>query len=119
MLEGIADVSEQAVVEITNPAFDTMFGYRRGDLIGRPMTTLAGWPFGQPERLRRLASAPQGQGSMRVEFDGLRSDGTHFAAAGLLSRFDVAGRSHCLVVLQDVSERTQLERDILRARERA
>jgi PAS domain S-box-containing protein len=92
-----------------------MFGYRRGDLIGRPMTTLAGWPFEQPERWQQLASDPQGQGSMRVEFDGLRSDGTHFAAAGLLSRFDVAGRSHCLVVLQDVSERKQLERAILQA----
>jgi len=115
MLEGVAGVSEQAVVEITNPAFDTMFGYRRGDLIGRPMTTLAGWPFEQPERWQQLASDPQGQGSMRVEFDGLRSDGTHFAAAGLLSRFDVAGRSHCLVVLQDVSERKQLERAILQA----
>ena len=52
---------------------------------------------------------------MRVEFDGLRSDGSHFAAAGLLSRFDVAGRNHCLVVLQDVSERKQLERAILQA----
>jgi signal transduction histidine kinase len=52
---------------------------------------------------------------VRVEFDGLRSDGTHFAAAGLLSRFDVAGRHHCLVVLQDVSERKHLERAILQA----
>jgi len=115
MLEGVAVVSEQAVIEITNPAFDTMFGYRRGELIGRAMTTLAGWPFEQPERWQQLASDPQGQGSVRVEFDGLRSDGTHFAAAGLLSRFDVAGRHHCLVVLQDVSERKHLERAILQA----
>ncbi len=92
-----------------------MFGYRRGELIGRAMTTLAGWPFEQPERWQQLAADPQGQRSMRVEFDGLRSDGTHFAAAGLLSRFDVAGRNHCLVVLQDVSERKQLERAILQA----
>src|SRR5688572_11687282 len=115
MLEGVAVVSEQAVIEITNPAFDTMFGYRRGALIGRAMTTLAGWPFEQPERWQQLASDPQEQGSVHVEFDGLRSDGSHFAAAGLLSRFDVAGRHHCLVVLQDVSERKQLERAILQA----
>jgi len=114
MLEGVAVVSDEAIIEITNPAFDTMFGYRRGDLIGRAMTTLAGWPFEQPERWRQLAGG-HGQGSMRVEFDGLRSDGSHFAAAGLLSRFDVAGRKHCLVVLQDVSERKQLERAILQA----
>ena len=115
MLEGVAVVSDEAIIEITNPAFDTMFGYRRGELIGRAMTTLAGWPFEQPERWRQLAGDRHGQGSMRVEFDGLRSDGSHFAAAGLLSRFDVAGRNHCLVVLQDVSERKQLERAILQA----
>ena len=33
----------------------------------------------------------------------------------MLSRFDVAGRNHSLVVLQDVSERKQLERAILQA----
>jgi two-component system, LuxR family, sensor kinase FixL len=114
MLEGVAVVSDEAIIEITNPAFDTMFGYRRGELIGRAMTTLAGWPFEQPERWRQLAGG-HGQGSMRVEFDGRRNDGSHFAAAGLLSRFDVAGRNHCLVVLQDVSERKQLERAILQA----
>ena len=56
MLEGVAVVSEQAVIEITNPAFDMMFGYRRGELIGRAMTQLAGWPFEQPERWQQLAS---------------------------------------------------------------
>ncbi|HEY7639904.1 MAG TPA: PAS domain S-box protein [Steroidobacteraceae bacterium] len=115
MLEGVAVVSDEAIIEITNPAFDTLFGYRRGELIGRAMTSLAGWPFEQPERWRQLAGDRHGQPSMRVEFDGLRSDGSHFAAAGLLSRFDVAGRNHCLVVLQDVSERKQLERAILQA----
>jgi signal transduction histidine kinase len=52
---------------------------------------------------------------MQVEFDGRRADGSHFAAAGVLSRFEVAGRNHSLVVLQDVSERKQLERAILQA----
>ena len=33
----------------------------------------------------------------------------------MLSRFEVAGRNHSLVVLQDVSERKQLERAILQA----
>lgn len=115
MLEGVAVVNEQAVIEITNPAFDTLFGYRRGELIGRAMTTLAGWPFEQRERWQQLAGDQAGQGSMRVEFDGLRADGSHFAAAGLFSRFEVAGRNHSLVVLQDVSERKQLERAILQA----
>jgi PAS domain S-box-containing protein len=113
MLEGVAVINETGVIEITNPAFDTLFGYRRGELIGRNMAMLAGWPFEQPERWQPL-SAKQGP-SMQVEFDGRRADATHFAALGVLSRFEVVGRNHSLLVLQDVSERKQLERAILQA----
>src|SRR5690606_21151487 len=42
MLEGVAVIDEHGVIEITNPAFDAMFGYRRGQLIGRHMALLAG-----------------------------------------------------------------------------
>jgi PAS domain S-box-containing protein len=113
MLEGVALINDSGVIEITNPAFDTLFGYDRGELIGRNMSTLAGWPFEQPERWQ--APATKQSRSTQVEFDGRRSDTTHFAAAGVLSRFDVVGRNHSLLVLQDVSERKQLERAILEA----
>lgn len=113
MLEGVAVINEAGVIEITNPAFDTLFNYRRGELIGRNMSTLAGWPFEQPERWQTLP-AEQGD-SMQVEFDGRRSDAAHFAASGVLSRFEVVGRNHSLLVLQDVSERKQMERAILQA----
>src|SRR5512138_3308999 len=113
MLEGVAVINERGVIEITNPAFDRMFGYRRGELIGYEMATLAGWPFEQPERWQRVGT--ESIRSQRVEFDGRRADGTFFAAAGVLSRFEVVGSNHSLVVLQDVSERKQLERAILEA----
>jgi two-component system sensor kinase FixL len=111
MLEGVAVINDEGVIEITNPAFDALFGHRRGELIGREMATLAGWPFERPERWR-LTSGDQ---TLHVEFDGWRADGSHFAAQGVLSRFEVAGQNHRLVVLQDVSERKQLERAILEA----
>jgi PAS domain S-box-containing protein len=113
MLEGVAVINDAGVVEITNPAFDALFGYGRGELIGREMASLAGWPFEQPERWQISASAPAA--TVRVEFEGRRADGDHFAAQGVLSRFEVAGRNQSLLVLQDVSERKQLERAILEA----
>src|SRR5690606_11245728 len=76
MLEGVAVIDEHGVIEITNPAFDTLFGYRRGELIGRDMALLAGWPFERPERWQPL-SAQQGR-SIQVEFDGRRADNAHF-----------------------------------------
>lgn len=119
MLEGVAVINESGVIEITNPAFDTLFGYRRGELIGREISTLADRPFEQREHRQPGAKAgsPAGEpaGSTLLEFDGRHRNGRHFSAAGLLSKFEVAGRNHRLVVLQDVSERKQLERAILQA----
>jgi PAS domain S-box-containing protein len=111
MLEGVAVVNEQGVIEITNPAFDTLFGYPRGELIGREMSQLAGFPFEERDRWQPADAA----GSITLEFEARRSDDMQFAAAGVVSRFEVAGRNHSLVVLQDVSERKQLERAILQA----
>jgi PAS domain S-box-containing protein len=113
MLEGVAVIDENSVVGLTNPAFDAMFGYGRGELRGREMNSLAGWPAGQRERWQMLALA--GTGSMAVEFDAKRRDGRHFSAAGVLSGFEVAGRNHSLLVVQDVSERKLLERAMLEA----
>jgi PAS domain S-box-containing protein len=111
MLEGVAVINEQGVIEITNPAFDAMFGYRRGDLIGRDMAALVGGAFAQRERW----PSAKNSSSLTFECDAERRDGSTFAVAGVLSRFEVAGRNHSLVVLQDVSERKQLERAILLA----
>jgi PAS domain S-box-containing protein len=111
MLEGVAVVNEQGVIEITNPAFDRMFGYGRGDLIGKDMAELTNGAFTQRGRWPLQATAS----SLTLEFEAQRRDSTGFAAAGVLSRFEVAGRNHSLVVLQDVSERKQLERAILLA----
>lgn len=113
MMEGVAVIDEHGVVDLTNPAFDAMFGFGRGELRGREMNALAGWPVGQRERWQMLALA--GTGSMAVEFDVRRRDGRHFSASGVLSGFELAGRNHSLLVVQDVSERKLLERAMLEA----
>ena len=79
MLEGVAVINEAGVIEITNPAFDALFGYRRGELIGREMASLAGWPFEQRERWLLAPSGPDD--SMRVEFEGRRADGDQLRGA--------------------------------------
>lgn len=110
MLEGVAVIDEQGIIEITNPAFDQLFGYDRGELIGHDMVELTGGAF-KP----RGGWPVKGSDSLTLEFETQRRDGSGFAARGVLSRFEVGGRNQTLVVLQDVSERKQLERAILQA----
>lgn len=111
MLEGIAVINQDGVIDLANPALEAMFGYSAGELRGREMSALGGLPIAQHERWQMLSLA--GTGSMAVEFEARRRDGSHFAAAGVLSGFEIAGSNHSLLVLQDVSERKLLERAIL------
>ena len=113
MLEGVAVIDENGIIGLTNPAFDAMFGFARGELRGREMSSLAGSPIAHRERWQLLSLAEAG--SMAVEFEAKRRDGQGFSASGVLSGFEIAGRNHSLLVVQDVSERKQLERAMLQA----
>lgn len=113
MLEGVAMVNDAQMIEISNPAFDAMFGYRRGELIGREFASLSVRPLSELQNWS--LSATERQPSLHLEFEARRRDGSVFAVAGILSRFEIAGRNQNLVVVQDVSERKRLERAILQA----
>jgi PAS domain S-box-containing protein len=117
MLEGVAVVDPAQRIEITNPAFDRMFGYPRGALIGLEIDALS-----SSTEERGIVAREDGQltreGAQPIEFEGQRCDGSYFAVAGIVTPFEVAGRDHRLVVLQDVSERKALEREILEASNR-
>ncbi|MET0985906.1 MAG: PAS domain-containing protein [Steroidobacteraceae bacterium] len=112
MLEGVAMVNDAQVIEISNPAFDAMFGYRRGELIGRDFASLSVRPLSELHQWTVSGHTPT---SLQLEFEARRRDSSVFAVAGILSRFEIAGRNQNLVVIQDVSERKRLERAILLA----
>lgn len=114
MLEGVAMVNDAGVIEISNPAFDAMFGYRRGELIGRKLSELATRPLVELDNWSPAVGSEK-PASMQLEFEARRRDGSVFAVTGILSRFEVGGRHQNLLVLQDVSERKQLERAISQA----
>jgi PAS domain S-box-containing protein len=100
------------VVVITNPAFDRLFGYPRGMLIGQPIATLAG---GASLDQGMLSALTGNVGPWPLEFDAKRKDGGAIAVSGALSRLQDAGRTHLLLVLQDVSDRKHLEGALLEA----
>ncbi|HKE93401.1 MAG TPA: PAS domain S-box protein [Povalibacter sp.] len=111
MLEGVAVIDDKGRVDLTNPAFDAMFGYAPGGLVGRDIRALAGIPVESAEH----PLSPGRDEPVVLEFEGRKRDGGRFVAAGVLSGLEIAGRNHSLLVLQDVSERKQLERGILHA----
>jgi PAS domain S-box-containing protein len=104
-------VNEAGLIVITNPAFDALFGYSRGMLIGRPLTSLS-----EALELSTLPRASaKGVSPWPLEFETRRPDGTTVTVAGAISQLDDAERRHGLLVLQDVGERKHLERALLEA----
>jgi PAS domain S-box-containing protein len=112
MLEGVALINESGLIVITNPAFDKLFGHARGMLIGQSLAALAG---STPLDRSMLSALTGNSGPWPLEFDARRKGGGIVTVAGALSRLDDAGRTHLLLVLQDVGERKMLESAILEA----
>jgi PAS domain S-box-containing protein len=105
-------VSSDGAIVLVNRQAEQIFGYARGDLLGKPLEILV------PERLRAAhgahrdayAKAPRvramGAGrSLRAR----RSDGTEFDAEISLSPVGGAEGSRVIVAVRDVTERKRLE----------
>mgnify|MGYP001581853600 CR=1 FL=1 len=75
-IDGVALVDPQAVLIETNPAFDRMFGYERGELIGRQVSCLYP-PAWLEKELPTIAAATRETG-WTGEVLGLRKDGSTF-----------------------------------------
>ena len=113
MLEGVALVTLEGRIEFTNPAFDRMFGRKSGELAGISVLEL----FDSRQVQSPLAALQKllDQQSRRGKRDMLfrRRDGSQFAGEFLSAAIELSGESRILVVMQDVSERKQLESEII------
>jgi PAS domain S-box-containing protein len=115
MQEGVVLVDPvQHAIRLTNPTFDRMFGYATSELLGRSIEPLFSMLTVQRRRLARaLREGSQTGEIMPVEFECARKDGTRFVAACVVTPLTINGFEHWLAVLNDVTERKQLEREII------
>lgn len=124
VMENVADaivtIDGQGIIESANPATERIFGYSRGDLIGRNVAML------MPEE---LASKHDGfidryldTGESRIigvgrELLGKRSDGSVFPLELSIGELQIGGRRLFTGILRDITERKRAE-EALRESER-
>jgi len=115
MQEGVVLVDPtNHAIRLTNPTFDRMFGYGPTELLGSSIEPLFSMLTVQRRRLARAARDGSKTGEIvPVEFECARKDGTRFVAACVVTPLTVNGSEHWLAVLNDVTERKQLEREII------
>ena len=104
MREGVVLVTLDGCIEFTNPAFDRMFGRSSGELTGTSVSNLSSGRQGLLELHSR-----GGKRDMMFR----RRDGSQFAGEVLSAEIELSGEKRILVVVQDVSERRQLESEII------
>ncbi len=100
--EGVVLLDTRNAVRLTNPAFDRMCGAQPGELLGSRIDSLF------LTAVEKLQSP-----SEMLEFAVRRLDGSLFSAAAVVTPMEVNNQPHWLVVLNDVSERKLLEREII------
>ncbi|MCP5328280.1 MAG: PAS domain S-box protein [Sinobacteraceae bacterium] len=119
MREGVVLIDDRRQIRLTNPAFDELFGYAPHELDGQSIDLLCRLGDVLPAALRRRLPAPLAtRRSEPVELECLRRDGSRFTASCVVTPLTIDGAGHWLAALDDVSERSLLERQILEVRNR-
>ena len=110
MAEGVTVTDADGKIMYANPAFEAMFGYQPGELIGQPASRLN--DFSAAEGLRFAQEMVEQLKTTRIlsgEVRNRRKDGTPFHTFARISALELAGK-HCWIVVQeDITERRQVE----------
>lgn len=115
--EGVTVTDDQGTIQFANAAMVDMFGYSRGELLGRWVNTLNADPPGrQAEILAQMRAAAAAGPCWRGELNSLRKDGTRFVSRATVAPFEYDGTRWWIAIRRDVSEHKRLQQAVLDAR---
>ena len=124
MLENIAEGvylvrASDGVIVYANPQFEKMFGYDAGELIGSNVSVVNAPTDKSPgETAEEIMESLKKDGIWKGEVYNIKKDGTPFWCHANVSEFDHADFGKVWVsVHQDISERKQVEQEILQLNE--
>ena len=112
MREGVVLFGPGGDIRVANPAVGRLFGQATDALLGAPVARL-GVPAKALGRLGPGGDADGTGDSVSREWLAHRADGTEFLVEGVFSRVVFGGERMIIGVLQDVTDRRQLERAII------
>jgi two-component system, LuxR family, sensor kinase FixL len=114
MREGVLVLDAAHTIKVVNNAMARLTGYDARDLVGRHNRVLSRHTVAEYAALdagfqRRLLA----EGFCEFEFECVRRDGSSFMAAVVLTPIEIAGERHTLGVIEDITQRRVLEREII------
>jgi PAS domain S-box-containing protein len=111
--EAMISIGNDGLITLFNPAAEEMFGYKKEDMLGKPLDCL------MPEQYRHHHSQylqsyfatgkPDGIIGSTVELPAIRSDGHEFLLEMSLSAGSLGDKQFVIAVARDITERKQTE----------
>ncbi|HZK92219.1 MAG TPA: response regulator [Stellaceae bacterium] len=120
--DAILTATADGIIEIANPAAARIFGYSTRRLRGRNIADLAAADAAGFRRYFGNAAAASGPAALSGaprEFFGRRADGTVFDMEVAFADFFDAGMRKAAIIIRDISERKQAERELVASMEQA
>ena len=125
MTEAVTLADDRGVLVYTNSTADRMFGYARGELVGKHVKILNDYPPAENERrTAEVIGQLRASGEWIGQWDNVRKDGSAFTTRARITKLVLDGLLHWLCVQDDITEEVAARRhtdalaESLRARER-
>jgi PAS domain S-box-containing protein len=114
MREGVLVLDSSSIIRMANGAITRLSGYEPRQLIGRSGRMLTRYTENEYEEVtseinQRLTEAEFFARDMHC----MHRDGSFFTAGCVITPIHIGGEAHRLVVLEDVTQRRELEREII------
>jgi PAS domain S-box-containing protein len=105
MNEGVSVSDEEGVIFYTNPTEERMFGYERGELIGKHVSIQNAYAPAENEKIvQSVLSQLKTNGFWSGEWHNIRKDGTSFYTFSNISTLKLKDKSLLVCVQRDITE---------------
>ncbi len=116
MAEGVTLADDLGHIFLTNPAFDSMFGYEREELKGQHISILYAGPFEKSlELIKEMMATLKKTAIWQGELKNRKKDGSHFVTYAHISALKISGKPYWVSVQEDITERKQAEEALKQA----
>ncbi len=110
MAEGVNVVNEQGVITFVNPVFEKMFGYDKGELVGKSVDVLNASDEEENKRLvKGIMESLKQKGFWQGELINRKKDASVFYTYASVSELKIGEERHWVSVQEDITRRKMAE----------